>query len=105
MKNKWSNNNSSDPFGPFNMSDFRRWMSQQQDDSRKTMVGLEVESKVPYKKLISRIETEDGDLIECARDFMKNGGIITEENGHYMFVKVDSGKFMIHRMYLKKAYD
>jgi hypothetical protein len=80
-------------------------MSQQQDSQRQTMVGLEVESKIPYKKLITRIETEEGDLNEVAKDFKKNGGIITEENGHYMFVKVDSGNFMIHRMYLKRLGD
>ena len=104
MKNKWSSN-SSDPFGPFSMSDFKKWMSQQQDDTRKKMVGLEVESKVPYKKLLGKIEIEEGDLIEVARDFYKHGGTISEENGHLMFVSTDSGTFMIHRMYLKRAYE
>ena len=104
MKNKWSNG-SEDPFGPFSMSDFKKWMSQQKDDSRNRMVGLEVESKVPYKKLIGKIEVEEGDLIEVAREFYRNGGTISEENGHHMFVTVESGKFMIHRMYLKRAYD
>ena len=102
--NKWSKN-SDDPFGPFNLSDFKKWMSQQQDAGKRTMVGLEVESKIPYKKLVTRIETQDGELVEVAKDFKQNGGVITEENGHYMFVEVDSGNFMIHRMYLKRAGD
>jgi hypothetical protein len=103
--NKWSKKNSDDPFGTFNLSEFKKWMSQQKDSGRKTMVGLEVESKIPYKKLLSRIETQDGELVEVAKCFKKNGGVITEENGHYIFVEVDNGSFMIHRMHLKMAGD
>jgi hypothetical protein len=100
--NKWSKTND-DPFGPFNLSDFKKWISNQQDANNKSMVGVQVESKIHLKKLVSRIETQEGEIIEVAKDFKKNGGTITEENGHYMYVSVDSGSFMIHRMHLKCA--
>ena len=102
--NKW-NYTSDDPFGPFNLSDFKKWMSNHHDANKSNMVGLKIESKIPLKKLISRIETQEGELLEVAKDFKKNGGTITEENGHYMYVSVDSGSFMIHRMHLKRSED
>jgi hypothetical protein len=103
--NKWSNTNSDDPFGPFNLSDFKKWMSHQQDAGKSTMVGLQVESKIPFKKLLSRIEAQDGEVYEVAKEFKRHGGTITEENGHYMYVAVKNGSFMVHRMYLKRAED
>ena len=101
--NKWNYKKDSDPFGPFNFSDFKKWMSQQGDSRKSSMVGVQVETKIPLKKLVSRIETQEGELLEVAKDFVKNGGKITEENGHFMFVSVDSGSFMIHKMHLKKS--
>lgn len=100
---RWNYKSENDPFGPFNFSDFKKWMSQQQDNGKSSMVGVQVESKIPLKKLVSRIETQEGELLEVAKDFKKNGGKITEENGHYMYVSVDSGSFMIHKMHLKKS--
>lgn len=95
-----------DPFGPFNFSDFKKWMGNQQDaKSKSNMIGLQVESKVTYKRLLSRIETEDGEIEEVAKDFKKNGGTITEVNGHNVLIEVDSGSFMIHRMYVKREED
>jgi translation initiation factor 1 (eIF-1/SUI1) len=92
-----------DPFGPFSLSDFKKWMENQQDAKAKpNMVGLQVESKVTLKKLLSRIETQDGDLEEVAKDFKKNGGTITEVDGHNVLIEVDSGTFLIQRMYVKK---
>jgi len=94
-----------DPFGPFNFGDFKKWMEHQQDTKAKpNMVGLQVESKVAFKKLLSRIETQDGEIEEVARDFKKNGGTITSVDGHNV-VEVDSGSFMIHRMYIKREDD
>ncbi|MEY3163335.1 MAG: hypothetical protein RI887_159 [Actinomycetota bacterium] len=102
--NKWSDKGN-DPFGPFNMSDFKKWMNQQHDANKSNMVGLAVESKIPYKRLVSRIEVQEGDDIEVAKNFKKHGGTITEENGHYMYVKTKGGSFMIHRMHLKRSED
>lgn len=100
---KWSYN--SDPFGPFNFSDFKKWMSNQEDARERSLVGLRVESKIPLKKLQSRIEAQEGETVDVAADFKRNGGVIREENGHYMYVDVKSGMFMIHRMYLRRSDD
>jgi len=100
---KWSDKN--DPFGPFNFSDFKKWMSSHDDNGNNAMVGVKVESKVPFKKLLSRIEAQEGDTYEVAKQFKKHGGTITEENGHYMYVSTGNGLFMIHKMYLKRTDD
>ena len=102
MMNKRSDEKG-DPFGPFNLSHFKRWMEHKQDaKGRPNMVGLQVESKVTYKKLLSRMETQEGEMEEVAKDFKKNGGIIAEVNGHNVIIEVDSGSFIIHRMYVKE---
>jgi translation initiation factor 1 (eIF-1/SUI1) len=94
---------SDDPFGPFNLSHFKKWMNNQHDaKSKPNMIGMQVESKIAFKKLISRIESEDDNIEEMAKDFKKNGGVITDVDGHTVMIEVDSGKFNIHRMYIKK---
>lgn len=99
--NKWSDKG--DPFGPFDLNDFKKWMGHQQDANEKSnILGIQVESKVTFKKLLSRIETQDGELEEVAKDFKKNGGLITEVNGHNLLIEVESGNFIIHRMYVKR---
>jgi translation initiation factor 1 (eIF-1/SUI1) len=96
----------SDPFGPFNLNDFKKWMGHQQDaKSKPNMIGLQVESKITFKRLLSRIETQDGEIEEVAKDFKKNGGTITEVNGQNILIEVDSGSFLIHRMYVKREND
>lgn len=97
-----------DPFGPFNLNDFKKWMGGQHDNKSKShMIGLEVESKVSYKKLLSRIiEMDEGDSIEeVAKDFKENGGVISEMDGPNILIEVDSGSFIIHRMYVKRLED
>ena len=92
-------------FGPFNFSEFKRWMEHQTDNDDKTkpnMIGLQVESKVTFKKLLSRIETQDGEIEEVARDFKKNGGTIKELDGPNFLIEVTSGSFIVHRMYVKR---
>lgn len=94
-----------DPFNPasFSLSDFKKWMENQQKEEspKKDLVGLEVESKVGVRKLVSRMETDD-DVEELAEDFKKNGGVISEVDGNRLMVEVESGTFIIHRMYVKK---
>jgi hypothetical protein len=99
--NKWNNEN--DPFGPFDFGNFKKWMKKQPDVSSKSnMVGFQVESKVTFKKLLSRIDTQDGILEDVAKTFKKSGGIIKEVDGNNVLIEVDSGSFIIHRMYIKR---
>ena len=36
-------------------------------------------------------------------DFKKNGGVISEVDGQKLMIEVDSGTFVIHRMYVKRC--
>lgn len=90
-----------DPFGPFNLSDFKRWMQKQQDANRDSSVGLEVESKIPLKKLASRIEVQEGDTIQILKEFKKNGGTIKEVNGENFLIQNKKGNFLVFKAYVK----
>lgn len=94
-----------DPFGPFNFSDFKKWMEHQNDSkSKPNLIGLHVESKINYRRLLSRIlETQEGDTETVAKDFKRHGGKISDIDGHNVLIEVNSGSFIIHRMHVKRA--
>jgi hypothetical protein len=91
-------------FGQFNLADFKKWMESQQEQSpyRKNFVGVFVESKIHLKKLSHRMDVQEGELEKVAKDFKENGGVINEVDGHHFLINVDSGSFLIHRMYVKR---
>jgi len=93
-----------DMFNLFNLNDFKKWIHTQQDEgpSRPHMIGVKVESKVNLKKLISRMDAQDGIEEELAKDFKKNGGVVSEVDGSNILIEVDSGSFIIHKMYIKR---
>lgn len=90
----------------FSFNDFKNWMSHQDFDLRKInrLVGSFVESKISAKKLADKIETEEESMIpRLAKEFRKNGGTIIEVHRDDMIlIEVDSGKFMLHKYFLKK---
>jgi hypothetical protein len=94
------------PFSPIRESAFKKWLSNQRDLSdRDPFVGLEVEAKSPYRRILARMEVQEGELEQVAKDFKKNGGKISEVNGHTMLIEVTSGNFLIHRMHIKRKDD
>lgn len=96
-------NEQKDPFGFFDLSDFKNWMNQQKDTRPKIeIIGLHVESRANLKRLLSKIEICEGEIDEVAKDFKENGGIISEADGHKFLIDVDSGSFIIHRMHVKR---
>jgi len=100
-----SKRNHEDNFGQFNLADFKKWMEDQQEEFpyRKNLVGMYVESKVSIKKLMNRIEAENEEEIkEVAKEFQENGGVIKEVDGHYFKIGVETGEFLIHRMFVKR---
>jgi hypothetical protein len=100
------NKEKKDPFGLFDLGDFKKWMKTQNDSKIETdLIGFHVESKVTLKKLISKMEVEYGVTEEVARDFKKNGGTITEADGNKVLVEVENGTFIIHKMYVSKNQD
>lgn len=92
-----------DKFGQFNLADFKKWMEGQDESPyKKNFVGVFVESKIHLKKLMHRMDVQEGELEKIAEDFQENGGIINEVDGHHFLINVDSGSFIIHRMYVKR---
>ena len=54
----------------FSLNDFRKWMENQnttEETFRKPLLGMKVESKVTLRKLISKIDPEEGDCHELAK--------------------------------------
>jgi len=89
-------------FTEFNLSDFKKWMNNQKENSEKpNLVGTNVESKVSLKKLIDHMKTEHSHE-EIAQDFIDNGGLISAVKGHKFLIEVEAGDFLLHRMYVKR---
>ena len=92
-----------DPFGSFNLSDFKKWIKNHSDNKEKeSVIGTKVESKISLANLLQRIQTDEIEQ-EIAEDFKENGGTIMETHGHEFLIEVNSGSFIIHRMYVKKS--
>lgn len=94
-----------DPFGPFNLSDFKKWMQHQHDAKNKSSIGLEVESKIAIKKLALKIEVQEGDKIQVLKEFKRNGGSIADVNGENFLIENSAGNFLVHRAYIKRKDD
>ena len=89
-------------FSPY---DFKKWMEGQEDqekDSEEELLGLRVESRVNFKKLLHKIELGDGDLREVAKDFRRNGGVVSDESSHSLFIEVSAGSFTIEKCCVRK---
>ena len=88
----------------FSLNDFKKWMDSQSDYTmRKHQIGTKVESKISLKKLIDRIEPEEGDLVEfLAKDFKRNGGTLAQMDGQAFLIEVDTGSFVISRLFVKR---
>lgn len=73
------------------------------DDAAHPDAGVYVEAKVNIKKLISRMEPEDGEVYELAKDFRRHGGKVLDADGESLVVEVSSGTFRIMRNCVRKA--
>lgn len=89
----------------FCLNDFRKWMENQVGSPgpmRRGLTGTSVEPKIPFKRLLDKIDPQEGELEELARDF-KNGGVISEVHGSELTIKVDSGSFVISKAYVRRS--
>ena len=96
------------PFRQFSLSDFKKWMDKQSMDDYKVhedITGLRVECRVSLKKLLSKMETEDGEVHEMAKDFRANGGVVSSMDGDVVLVEVESGSFFVPYKYVVKDQD
>lgn len=93
----------------FSFDDFKEWMGQQQDKPipkrNKQYIGQIVESKLSLKRLVKRMEVEEGDLEEMAKEFRRHGGTILDiDDNLNLLVEVDSGTFRIPKFFVKKQF-
>lgn len=86
----------------FSLNDFRKWMSKQKFETKKPKLrGAIVESKLGLKKLVTKIDPDQGDLYEMARDFKRRGGTILECDGdNILLIEVSSGTFRIPKFFV-----
>jgi hypothetical protein len=95
-------NNGKEP--EFSLNDFRKWMSKQRfESSRKSKYrGCVVESKLSLKRLVTKMDVDEGDLNEMAKDFKRRGGTILECDGdNILLVEVRSGTFRIPKFFVQ----
>jgi len=86
----------------FSLNDFRKWMSKQKIESRRPKYrGSIVESKLSLKRLVTKMDVDQGDLFEMAKDFKRRGGTILEcDNDNILLVEVRSGTFRIPKFFV-----
>ncbi len=92
------------------LDDFKKWMKNHSseecpsiDRQKNPLIGIQVESKIPAKRLACKMEEQSGDTDQLIRDFIDKGGIITESEDKRFCIQVDSGSFYIHRAYITRA--
>lgn len=89
------------------LDQFKKWISTQNEYNpkieKKFPIGIQVESKVNAKKLASVMTLENGQEGRVIKDFMKNGGKISEVNGKEFLIEVTMGSFYINRNYVTQA--
>jgi hypothetical protein len=101
------NGEKTNPEEPFSFHDFKKWMLKNATNefhiqSHKKGIGVEVEPKVGLKKLLNRMQAEEGSVLEMARDFRTNGGQIVEIDDPLVMVEVSSGTFIIPRTCIRR---
>ena len=87
----------------FSLNDFKKWMANQNEEKTPDIIGMTVESKISMKKLLDKIEPETGELYEVAKDFRTHGGRVSEMDGSSLLIEVDSGSFIISRLFVRRA--
>ena len=94
----------------FSLDNFKKWMEEQStekspiesENSNMSFIGVQVEPKIGFKKLISKIEIDEGDEEEVCNEFLEDGGVIVDCEDKEFLVEVNSGKFYINRSYIRK---
>ena len=92
------------PFNFFNLSDFKKWVNNhsEEDNKKSSMVGMKVKAKNNIENFEEKIEIEMGDELEVVKEFIKNGGVVSEQEGNKFLIDVESGSFVCHKRFIKK---
>ena len=88
----------------FSLNDFRKWMSKQKFESSKKVTrlrGCTAESKLGLKRLVTKINVDQGDIYEMAKEFKRKGGTILEcDKDNMLLIEVRSGTFRIPKFFV-----
>lgn len=87
-------------FPYINPDNFKKWMKSQEefDPSMECdLVGIQVETRFGVKRILKKMTVESGRAGKVAKDFVENGGVISEVIGEEYLIKVESGSFLISK--------
>jgi len=93
------------------LDEFKRWIKDHKEQpetkierphSDNALIGLQVESKADFRKLIHKPECEEDEKRSLAQEFLENGGTIAEVNDKQFVIEVSGGRFSLHRCYVRK---
>lgn len=90
-------------FPYINPDNFKKWIKSQEefDPSMEcNLVGLQVETRFGAKRIMKKMTVESGRASKVAKDFVENGGTISEVIGDEYLVKVGSGSFLINKNFV-----
>jgi hypothetical protein len=92
------------------LDDFKKWMKEHSSEDRPSitkpinpLIGLAVESKLPAKRLLPKMEEPSADAAKLVEEFLDQGGVITESEDKRFCIRVNSGTFYVHRAYVTRA--
>jgi hypothetical protein len=87
-------------FPYINPDNFKKWMNNQEEFDHSmecNLVGLQVETRFGVKRVMNKMTIESGRANKVAKDFVENGGVISEVIGEEYLIKVKSGSFLISK--------
>lgn len=82
------------------MAEFKKWMDDKEGESEDVSAGSFVTTNLKFKTLVERIDcikTGDNSVLDVAKYFIKQGGIVKEVNGETVIVKTKKGIFSIDK--------
>lgn len=93
----------------FSIDGFSDWFKNKDQESsfeiQKTkkyeLIGMEATSKISSRKLAEKMNALDGNCDQLALEFVESGGTITKIKGKEIVIEVDSGVFLIKKMYIE----
>ena len=86
----------------FCLNNFQKWLKKEvSEHSTAILKDQHVVAAVSIKKIIERAEIHDGDVMEIARCFRKNGGIVENVENDIITINTKKGKFSINERDIK----
>lgn len=87
-------------WSPSFMAEFKKWIDNKEDNNNMIDKGSIVTTNLKLKTLVERIDcikTMDHSVIDIAKNFLKNGGMVKEVQGDELLIKGKKGLFLINK--------